>query len=49
MLSKFVSMLLLIFVIMAFDDFITVRLCDVNGQFTSFFSGKYTCEKIEKK
>ena len=46
MFGRFVTMLIIVFVIMAFDDWLTVRMCDGKGHFTSFFSGKYTCEKI---
>jgi len=49
MFSRFVTMIIIIFIIMAFDDWLTVRMCDSNGHFTSFFSGQYSCERIEKE
>ena len=48
MFGKFVTMIVIIFIIMAFDDVLTVRMCDSKGYFTSFFNGQYTCEKVKK-
>ena len=49
MFSQFVSMLVLLFAFMAFDDFLTVRSCNENGTFTSFFQGQYECHKVVKE
>jgi len=49
MFSKFVTALVIVWLIMAFDDWLTVRMCDSEGHFKSYFNGTYTCTKQDNK